>query len=113
VSAMDMYDLMQLRREMREQDKRRWQDPDFPRGAEFVPIVWVAYTWNEPGARWEVRGFVSTKRLRLPTLVKIRTRLKIEPEAIMLLQELFHSSRVGGPSGPPVRSNPLLKERKP
>jgi hypothetical protein len=82
-----------LKREMKRQDEARFIDPDL---IEYVPRVWVAYIRDGAGT-FVVAGFFRTQRLKLPRVRKIRKRLKLAPEQVLHLTDLFTAAKHGGP----------------
>jgi hypothetical protein len=109
-----LIDVHALRKEMKAQDKRRQQDPD--RDPTF-PRIWVMYQWIIPskrskrGPHWAIAGFFRTKRLKLPRIDHARRKLKIKPDAMVMLRDLQHAQRVGPPVRPPTQYNPLVDRR--
>ena len=101
-----LIDVEKLRKEMRAQDARRFQDPDVDPS---LPDVWVLYGWSPKKKKWALAGFARTKHLRLPKLAKIRQKLRVPKHIVVKLMTLQHAHRVGPPIDPPSQFNPLVE----
>lgn len=83
-----------LKQQMKEQDQRRFQDPD-----EMVDLdkIWVIYSWEEhesvPGGKWILAGFRRRRRRRKPQTMnrffaKVRRKLEIHKATPVMILDL-------------------------
>lgn len=104
-----------LRRQMKEQDQRKFRDPDVDRA---LARIYVLYVWRNMPRRghplwmvWALAGFARLK----PTPKRVmcwRKRLRIKPDEMVRVLELQTAQRTG-PGSAPVRLTPVVRERAP
>jgi hypothetical protein len=84
-----------LKRQMRQQDKRRHLDPDYVPGQD---TVYVVYGWCPTRTDWLLMGFVRGK-LRVKRLPRVAKKVKARRLGIELLKcvEIETAARYGPP----------------
>lgn len=105
-----------IKRHLRELEKRRGTDPDIPAAFVDGPRFYVAYCWELetkkfPDGRWILLGFVMAQRLQFPKIRQIRSNFKMPENSAMKLMDLFLAARVGGPGAAPSQYNPIASRK--
>ena len=96
---LQQFDHDQLKRELREQDRKRWIHPE--RDPELAKI-WVVYVWRD--ATWLLAGFARRPRtITMKAIRKVRRRCRVVKGESIDVRDLDHASRCGPPTEPPLR----------
>ena len=98
---LQQFDHDQLKRELREQDRKRWIHPE--RDPELAKI-WVIYVWRD--ATWLLAGFSRAPRsVNAKVIRKIRRKLgvSVRLKETIDIRDLDHARRCGPPVEPPTR----------
>lgn len=82
-----------LQRDMKRQDEARFIDPDHQ---PHLPRIWVAYVHDAHGVL-VLAGFFRAQRLKARRIRRIRKRLKLGPEQVLYLADLYTTAKNGGP----------------